>query len=134
MKSKTNYLAKLSSLIGLVFGIMVLLLATHAQSRERTDSLYIGDVGDDTVKRFNARTGEYLGQFVSPGSGGLNGPRGLIFAQGRLLLVNQNVDQNFAGEILGYRRDTGAFLNAVVPCNPPLGRACDPNGPSHREG
>ncbi|NOU15111.1 MAG: hypothetical protein HOO92_14315 [Methylococcaceae bacterium] len=93
------------------------------------DSLYIGDGGDDSVKRFDATTGAYQGKFVAPGSGGLNGPRGLIYTQGQLFLANQNVDQNFAGEILRYRRNTtgeGEFLNALVPCNPPLNRP--PNG------
>jgi hypothetical protein len=28
------------------------------------DSLYIGDSGDDTVKRFDASTGRFLGAFV----------------------------------------------------------------------
>ncbi|NJD07081.1 MAG: hypothetical protein FIA97_11380 [Methylococcaceae bacterium] len=93
------------------------------------DSLYITDGGDDTVKRFNADTGAYQGTFVGPGSGGVNGPRGLIFTQGRLVVANQNVDQAFAGEILNYRQTNGGFLGALVPCNPPLGRSCDANAP-----
>jgi hypothetical protein len=97
------------------------------------DSLYIGDGGDDSVKRFDASTGKYLGNFVVPGSGGLEGPRGLIFLKGSLLAVNQNTNENFAGEILRYRNN-GSFVNALVPCNPPLGRPldqapCDPNNP-----
>ena len=54
------------------------------------DSLYIGDANDNTVKRFDARTGNYLGVFVtnngclnpnpnSPPQACLYGPTGLIF-------------------------------------------------------
>lgn len=121
--------ARLTSLIAVGIGLVALALAARAGAPQTTDTLYIGDGGDDTVKQFNAKTGEYLGAFVTPGSGGLNGPRGLIFTQGRLILANQNVDQDFAGEVLGYRRDTGVFMGALVPCNPPLSRVCDPDGP-----
>ena len=37
------------------------------------------------------------------------------------------MNQTFAGEILRYRRDTGDFLNALVPCTSPT--SCDPNAP-----
>jgi DNA-binding beta-propeller fold protein YncE len=108
-------------LLWVVLGFMASL--AHA------DSLYIGDGGDDSVKRFDARTGKYLGNFVAPSSGGLEGPRGMIFSKGSLLVVNQNALQDFAGEILRYGKN-GSFLNALVSCNPPLGRStCDPDAP-----
>lgn len=112
-------------LVALLMASLVLPVSAH----DEADSLYIGDGGDDSVKRFNAKTGEYLGVFVSPGSGGLLGPRGLIFTRGKLHVANQNVGLDFAGEILRYSRETGDFLDALVPCNPPLGRDCDPNAP-----
>ena len=129
MKTTLKNLARLTSLIGFIFGLMAFSLTAQADAPHEIDSLYIGDAGDNTVKRFNAKTGEYLGNFVTLGSGGLDGPRGLIFTQGQLFLANQNVDQDFAGEILRYRSDTGVFLSALVPCNPPLGRICDPKAP-----
>jgi outer membrane protein assembly factor BamB len=95
----------------------------------RADSLYIGDGADNSVKRFDARTGEFKGNFVAPNSDGLDGPRGMIFLEDRLLVVNQNVNADFAGEILRYRSN-GSFLDALVPCNPPLDRnTCDPDSP-----
>ncbi|MBX3222990.1 MAG: hypothetical protein KF795_20935 [Labilithrix sp.] len=82
--------------------------------RSRGDSLYVG-TQDDTVKRFNAKTGAFESVFVTPGSGGLLGPRGLVFGRNEnLLVVNQNVDTLINGEILKYERKTGAFLGAVV--------------------
>jgi DNA-binding beta-propeller fold protein YncE len=93
--------------------------ASHGSSRaddcHHTDCLYIGDgTGSNAVKRFNAKTGEYLGEFVTSGSGGLLGPRGLMFAKGKLYVVNQNVDQELNGEILRYRRKTGDFVDKLV--------------------
>jgi DNA-binding beta-propeller fold protein YncE len=122
---------KLRSL-GVLLGMVLLTLAASFSlitPASADDFLYIGDGGDDSVKRFDARTGNYLGNFVAPGSGGLEGPRGMIFSKGSLLVVNQNVLEDFAGEILRYRNN-GSFLNALVPCNPPLQRiTCDPNAP-----
>lgn len=89
------------------------LLATPAPPSQDADSLYIGDGGDDTVKRFDASTGRFLGEFVKhSGDRGdkgdkddaqLRGPRGLLFdAGGNLLVSNQNVDRSERGEILQY--------------------------------
>ncbi len=80
------------------------------------DSLYVADTLDDSVKRFDAKTGAFEGVFVSESSGGLLGPRGLIFGRhNSLLVVNQNVGTDFSGEVLGYDGKTGAFEKAVVP-------------------
>jgi DNA-binding beta-propeller fold protein YncE len=107
--------------------VAILILAgLFATGIALADSLYIGDGGDNTVKRFDAKTGAYLGPFVASGSGGLQGPRGLIFFEDKLDVANQNVNLSFAGEILQFSRTT---FRALVPCNPPLSRNCDPNGP-----
>jgi DNA-binding beta-propeller fold protein YncE len=82
----------------------------------RADTLYIGDGNDNTVKRFDADTGTYLGVFVTSGSGGLQGPRGLIFNQsGDLVVASQNVNLPIPGAILIYNGATGAFMDALVP-------------------
>ena len=91
------------------------------------DFVYIGDQGnpndaqDDTVDRFDATTGAYVDTFVAPNSGGLNGPRGLIFRNpGALLVVNQNVDlDSVNGEVLRYNGRTGAFLRDTVSADDP---------------
>jgi len=84
------------------------------------DFLYVGDAGSagDTVQRFNATTGEHLGTFVAAGS--LLGPRGTVFdSSGNLLVVNQNVGQPFAGELLRFDGTTGAALPPLVPASNP---------------
>jgi hypothetical protein len=87
------------------------------------ETLYVGDGSDDTVKMFDAATGTYEGALVSPGSGGLHGPRGLIFRNdGQLLAVDQNVFEPNPGEILRYNGITGNFLGNLV-------FQTDPNAP-----
>ena len=86
------------------------------------DVLNIGDQSDNTIKQFDAITGAYLGSLVSPGSGGLNGPRGLIYGTpGVLLVVNQNADTTppINGEVLRYNSQNGQPLGALVPTSSP---------------
>ena len=96
-----------------------------ASRREGGDSMFIGDSIDsvdnedngvgDSVQRFDARTGAPQGAFVAPGSGGLFGPRGLVFNRAHdLVVVNQNFGRPLNGEVLAYDGKTGAFLRAVV--------------------
>jgi DNA-binding beta-propeller fold protein YncE len=87
-----------------------------------SDSVYIGDESDMSVKRFNAATGAFEGTFVASSSGGLDGPRGLIFApHHNLLVVNQNEGLPINGEIDQYDKK-GAFIG-------PLVTSSNPNGP-----
>ena len=57
-----------------------------ASAQDNSDVLYVGDAGiisnvhDDTIKRFDARTGTYLGVLVQKGP--LIGPMGLIVSEG----------------------------------------------------
>ncbi len=88
------------------------------------DVLYIGDAADNTVKRFDAETGDFLDAdadpsndpdaFVRSGVGGLAGPRGLLF-DGNLLVVNQNFNLQIPGAVLRYNGQTGAFQGALIP-------------------
>jgi outer membrane protein assembly factor BamB len=83
----------------------------------RKDYLFIGDGLDNTVKRFRL-SGEFLDNFVESGSGGLNGPRGLLFnPNGNLLVSNQNVEKediNEPGNILVFNGLTGDFIDELV--------------------
>ncbi len=99
--------------------LLSLSLVAQAHGYRDADTLYIGDVGDDTVKTFDAKTGDFLGDFVTSGSGGLSGPMGLIFKGGKLLLANQNVDADNNGEVLRYDRGTGDFADALVAADAP---------------
>lgn len=110
MKNNIKYRTKLGALVSIALLVLTVEFSTippaNAHNSEKADSLYIGDqtdpsASDSTVKRFDAKTGEFLGAFVTSNSGGLHGPRGLIFdhptktsknqrRKDRFLAVNQN--------------------------------------------
>ncbi|SEI66090.1 NHL repeat-containing protein [Paraburkholderia diazotrophica] len=79
----------------------------------RADDIYVGDTGDNTVKRFDAATGVSRGTFVQPGTAGLNGPMGMIFTDGQLIVVNQDFG-SVAGDVLRFDSNTGMFLGKLV--------------------
>ena len=86
-----------------------------------SDILYVGDVNTNTVKRFDADTGQLLGGgnsggvYFAPSSGGLFGPRGLLAISNKLFVVNQNVDQPKNGEVLRYKLNDGVPDGALIP-------------------
>jgi WD40 repeat protein len=86
------------------------------------DSLYIGDGGDNTIKRFDATTANtFQGIFAK---GGIKGPMGLIFdLAGNLIVSNQNADTSTHGELLLFDGGTGALLKRIVANS-------DPNAPA----
>src|SRR5262249_38057163 len=74
--------------------------------------LYVGDA-NDTIRRYDAHAGVYLddpaqgsvakGVFVTPGLGGLSGPRGMtLLGNSPLLVINQNVARPFSSAILRF--------------------------------
>jgi hypothetical protein len=83
-----------------------------------SDSLYIGDASDNTIKHFDAETGQPLGVFV-PTSAGLVGPRGILHVDRRLLVSNQNVNLKIPGEIDQFSIMDGTSLGALVPSTDP---------------
>jgi DNA-binding beta-propeller fold protein YncE len=118
MKTINSAITKILTISACLLGAGMLGLTTAVHASDDTDSMFIGDGADNTVKRFDAISGAPEGAFVAPSSGGLFGPRGLVFAGRHLLVVNQNVDQPFSGEVLDYDK-TGAFLKARVPSSDP---------------
>jgi hypothetical protein len=122
--------ARFRSEIAAIVGIAVLAVGIAQSSRAGSDFLYVSDGAGasdgDTVKRFDANSGKYLGVFVKKISSGNNpgepliGPRGLLFnQQGELLVVNQNVGQpqNDTDKIMIFagpsKRNPGSFLGKI---------------------
>jgi hypothetical protein len=118
-----NHTRALTFLANLSIGPALLLLVGAGSIRSQvpdSDILYVGDVTNNTVKRFGAVSGLPItggsksGVFVAPGSGGLAGPRGVLVKSGSLLVVNQNVDLPKLGEVLRYKLADGAPDGALV--------------------
>lgn len=105
----------------LVIAAMGLVVAATQPARPQ-DILYVGDSGDNRIKAFDATSGAFLGASEGNAVSGLRGPRGIIIKGDDLLVVNQNVDQPFAGEVLRFDAATGTFLGPVV-------EAADPDAP-----
>jgi DNA-binding beta-propeller fold protein YncE len=121
MNNNSSYFQYLGAWLG--FAMLGLIAGLGITPPTHADSLYVGDQSDNTVKHFDADTGEFLGEFVKKGNSPLKGPRGLIFnSDGDLLVSNQNAGANKTGEILKHDGVTGEFLGALVPHN-------DPNAP-----
>jgi glucose/arabinose dehydrogenase len=72
--------------------------------------LYVGGFHTDNVLRYEANTSNYLGEFIGPGSGGLEEPFGLAFGpDGHLYVSGVN---NSA--VLRYNGLTGAYIDEFV--------------------
>ena len=113
------------SFVGLV--LIIALGIVPASFAVESDSLFVGDVNDNTVKRFDASNGAFQGVFVKRSLAGLHGVRGLVFEpDGNLLVSDQNSGTATHGEILQYSTD-GQLLARVVPHS-------DPNAPAAPRG
>ncbi len=89
-----------------------LLAASVTHPARGADVLYIGDGGDNTVKRFDADTGASLD--ADPFITGLAGPRGLLIDGNDLLVVDQNAGLKTSGEVLVFDAASGAFVGPLV--------------------
>lgn len=117
-----QYLRRLAALLGSCLVAAGLSLSPPSQAQD-ADSLYIGDRGDNTVKRFDAASGKFLGAFVKRSLAGLHGPGGLVFdAGGNLLVSDQNVGTSTRGDILQYGA-SGTLLKRLVPHSDPAAPA-----------
>ena len=93
-------------LVSLVVAVVSLLTVASAQAAE----LLVGNVTTDQVLRYDGTTGAFLDAFVAAGSGGLDGPQGLVFGPDGALYVSSAA----TGQVLRYNGTTGAFLDAFV--------------------
>lgn len=72
--------------------------------------LYVSAAGANSVMRFDESTGAFLGNFVTPGSGGLGNPQGITFGPDGNLYVSSQASNN----VLRYNGQTGAFIDVFA--------------------
>ena len=93
--------------------------------------LLIGNTRADNVVRFDAETGEFLGDFIGDdGPAGLVAPDALIFGpEGDLLVASGDTTENSA--VVRYNEETGEFLTVFAVARSlvrPYGLAIGPDG------
>src|SRR5262245_12780269 len=89
-------------------GVIFALIVGLAQA---ANVVYVTSFDNDSVLKFDADTGAFLGVFVPAGSGGLNGPTGLAFGPDGHLYIASFV---FNNSVLKYDGRTGQFLGVFV--------------------
>jgi streptogramin lyase len=92
-------------------------------------NLYTTDLINDVVQRYNGETGAFMSNFVTGGSGGLNGPISLAFGPDGALYVTSLRNNS----VYRYDGTTGAYLSTFVPAgsgglNAPVGMTFGPDG------
>ncbi len=93
--------------ITLLFGISVLLFLQIQISAQATEyEMLVSSRNTSSVKRFNAQTGDYIDDFISTASGGLNTTQDVISGPGGNILVSGRGNTN----ILMYDKSTGDFI------------------------
>jgi hypothetical protein len=117
---------KLKHRLAAMAGLALLTLApvAHADRNDGygDDDIYLGETDNDTIQRCDIQRGNCQ-TFVQKGAGALVGSRGMFFSDGRLLVVNQNVDTPFNGEVQSYDTRSGEFEGKIVATgdkNPPF--------------
>jgi sugar lactone lactonase YvrE len=91
--------------------------------------MYVVSIYTNQVLQYDAMSGAYVGVFVTAGSGGINGPDGMIFGpDGNLYVSGSN-----GNSVVEYDGTTGAYLRTFVAAGSgglslPEGIAFDPSG------
>ncbi len=72
--------------------------------------MYVSGAGSNSILRFDCDTGDFIGVFVSPGSGGLGDPQGIEFGPDGNLYVASNASNN----VLRFNGRTGEFIDVFA--------------------
>jgi len=90
-------------------------------------NLYVANLLSASVSRFNGSTGALIGNFVVPGSGGLDAPRDLTFGADGDLFVSSPGSVS-GGAVLRFDGVSGAFEGSFATGVDPRGLAFGPGG------
>jgi hypothetical protein len=127
MNDNRKFRRRKKLMVSITLTVLALGLTGIPALAQDPDSLYVGDISDNTVKRFEVKPIEgnafsgfpFQDAFVKRSVGGLKGPRGLIFdSAGHLLVSDQNVDTSTNGDILQYSLDGKPTGPPIVPNGP----------------
>jgi sugar lactone lactonase YvrE len=102
---------------------------TRTQPSNPQGTFLVGNSRGNNVLRFDGNTGNYLGEFISPGSGGLSNPDTIVFGpdgngddKSDIYVASGDKPGNSAeptaSAVLRYDGITGAFIDKFVGDNP----------------
>lgn len=93
---------RLGSFLGLILAVL--------PPAKAAQDLLVGSWGTHSIRRYSLATGQYLGDFVTPGSGGLNVPDGMDWGPDGNLWVSSSTSNS----VLRYDGQSGEFLGAFA--------------------
>lgn len=96
---------KISKIVG-----VSLIVSLSAGAMAALQDLFVSSEGTNSVKRYDGVTGAYLGDFVTPGSGGLIAPQGIQFGPDGHLYVSGGG----SGAVHKYNGQTGASMGVFT--------------------
>ena len=91
----------------IIIGLMAFVLACNSQL---SADLFVSAASANSVMRFDGNTGNFLGNFVAPNSGGLGDPQGIAFGPDNNLYVASHTSRN----VLRFNGQTGAFIDVFA--------------------
>ena len=118
-----------STLAKLVVNLALVGLSLAATTAPAQADMLLGNTQGNSVSRYNATTGAYLGDFFAAGAGGLASPDALTYGADGNLYVSSG--SNSSGQILRYDGQTGAFMGVFAQGGGllrPYGTAFGPDG------
>lgn len=90
--------------------VVASLLVWASRANGQQADLFVSAASRNAVFRFDGDTGQFLGEFVTSGAGGLSDPQGIAFGPDGHLYVASNGTDN----ILKYHGQTGDFLGVFA--------------------
>src|SRR2546422_1012284 len=111
MKSRTRAHGPRQFVAGFIVGLAVTMGLGIKPASAMPGDLFVSSYGNSSVMEYNGTTGAFITTFVPPGSGGLNGPFGLVFGPNGNLFVSSYFN-NFS--VPEYNGTTGAPMGYFV--------------------
>ena len=90
--------------------VAVWLIGSFCGIAEAQNDLLVTSVNGDSIERYDGVTGDYLGAFVTAGSGGLDGPGSVAVGPDN----NVYVTSSRTSQVLRYDGNTGDFIDVFA--------------------
>ena len=105
-QSDLVFAKRIAAIFAFLLSLLTLESPILAQHQSSGPFVFVSSNKTNSIKRFNAETGEFIDDFIAAGSGGLGKPQEIIFGpDGHIYVTGFNNSQ-----IKKYDRDSGEFL------------------------